>query len=94
MMTPVSEILAYVEAKDANAVKDLLSGPEELRLLVQKCYAYRDDPNPPDFVYDEVRALRPLTRKLMARIFEQHGLPLQDNEHTRSLGFFGEWEAK
>ena len=93
-MTPVSEILAYVEAKDVSAVKDLLSGPEELRLLVQKCYAYRENRDPPDFVYAEVRALRPLTRKLIARIFERHGLPLEDNEHTRSLGFFGEWEAK
>ena len=92
-MVSVSEILAYVEAKEINAVKQMLEGPEELQGLVQRCYEYRDKTEPPEWLYAEVRALRPLTRKLIARIFERNGLSLEDNEHTRSLGFFGEWEA-
>lgn len=92
-MVSVSEILDHVEAKDINAVKEMLEGPEELQKLVQRCYEYRCTPSRPEWLYGEVRALRPLTRKLMARIFERHGLSLEDNEYTRSLGFFGEWQA-
>jgi hypothetical protein len=86
------EILRAVEAEGREPLRQLLEGPEELRLLVERYYKHREE-GVPGTLFEDLRKLRPLTRRYIVRVFESSPYTLQDNEWTRSLGFFGDWKA-
>lgn len=88
MEQEVNSILELVEAEFKPLVAELLAGPDDVRALLIRAAEFRQQPEPPPWVAAAVRGLRPLSRKFLVRTLERHGMPLQENEHTRSLGFF------
>lgn len=74
-------------------MKAMLDGPEEISSLMKRIKAdERVLIESPPWLNKAVQDLRPLSRKFIAREFEKVGYPLVENEHTRMLGFFGDWK--
>lgn len=73
-------------------VRNLFSGPDDVRALLLRITEEESRVMaPPEWLFGAVRGLRPLSRKFLARVFEQGGHPLLDTPWTRSMGFFGDW---
>ena len=74
-------------------MKAMLDGPEEISSLMKSIKAHEKLlAEPPPWFNKAIQDLRPLSRKFIAREFEKVGYPLAENEHTRMLGFFGDWK--
>jgi hypothetical protein len=69
----------------------LMAGPAEVSDLIQEAVKHRFLLEPPEAFIQQVKNLRPLSRKFIVRTAEKAGLPMIDNDRTRSLGFFGDW---
>ena len=69
----------------------LMAGPEEVSDLIEEAVKHRFLIEPPEEILEMVRKLRPLSRKFIVRTAEEAGLPMINNDLTRSLGFFGDW---
>jgi hypothetical protein len=72
-------------------------GPDDVEALLKDVEAIgfhylSRSVQPPEWVVERVKGLRPLSRKFLHARFGQHGYVMEENEYTRSLGFFGDWK--
>jgi len=73
-------------------VRALFGGPDDVRAILLRITENETQlAEMPVWMIDEVRGLRPLSRRFLALVFEQGGCPLLDTPWTRSLGFYGDW---
>ena len=87
----IPEWVEEIPAEHQPAALALLAGPEEVRVLIERCAAEREtdttSAQPPEWVLRAVRDLRPLSRKFIVRCFGEVGFDFPENDWTRSLGF-------
>ena len=91
MAIVIPEWVAEIPEEHQPAALAMLSGPEEVRVLFKRCAEVRNQDwincEPPEWVAEEIRALRPLSRKFIARCFATVGLEFEESDWTWSLGF-------